>query len=462
MRIGPFSISWDKHRQTELTSKEDLGRFVSILSGDYSARNMITLFESIPEVFAPIDTIAAAVCSAEWQLRRLKDDEVIYDNKDWNRLYERPNWKQDWSKFIYNSVVYKYSTGNRYLWAYVPETLTIKLANVANLWSLPPQYTTAKVKANRPNFLQASSAADLVDYYDFASDLADKLRIHPDQVVHDTYLDISLDHRGDILRGETPLIACEYPMSNLCAVYEARNVIYVKRGSLGFIVSKKGDASGLQALTKSEKEELLKDYHSTYGLKRGKSPVSITSLPVDFIKTGLSIKELEPFTETDASSDAIYAVLRVPRELKPRSQGATYENQKQASRGLYTKVAIPEAMQLAASISKLLKLADAGFYLFPCFDKIEDLQENKKEKSDVDWRNNETYRVRFLHGVITLNDWIAQTGGEPVTGVALYDKRIMEMDETELAIVKAVLSLKSASDNNQNNNNGNETNNQGN
>ena len=47
-------------------------------------------------------------------------------------------------------------------------------------------------------------------------------------------------------------------MSNLIAVYEARNVIYVKRGGLGFIVSKKTDATGSIALTDDEKEQLLK------------------------------------------------------------------------------------------------------------------------------------------------------------------------------------------------------------
>ncbi|MBS1988746.1 phage portal protein [Candidatus Dependentiae bacterium] len=459
MRIGPFNISWGyKQLESQNAWKQDLGKYISCLSGGYAAANMIKLFESIPEVFAPIDTIAGAVCAAEWQLRRIKDDEVVYDNKVWNQLYNKPNWKQDWKKLVYNAIVYKYVTGNRYIYAYVPETLTVKMANVVNLWLLPPQYTTTRIKPNRPNYLQATGASDLVEYYDFQAG-RDRLKIAPENILHDAFVDINpaVYENGiaaDFLEGVSPLIACHYPMSNLMAVYEARNVIYVKRGSLGFLVSKKGDASGLMALTKTEKEELLKDYHNTYGLKHGKSPIAITSLPVDFIRTGLSIQELEPFTETDASSDAIYAALRVPRELKPRSEGATYENQKQAKRGLFTNVAIPEAMQLAVLFSTILKLNDEGYYLYPSFDHVEDLQENKKEKSDVDWRNNETNRVRFQHGIITLDDWIVASGLE-ATNIPLYTKRIFEMTPEEQAMVKAIISVKGGGNSSGNANDGN-------
>lgn len=454
MRLGPVNfskhgITWSKslgswrHYINRALTEKELGEFQSVLTGGHAEANMITLFKSIPEVFAPVDTIAAAVCSCEWQLRRIEDDEVVYDNQYWNRIYERPNWKQDFSKLIYNAVVYKYVTGNRYFYAYVPDTMTIKLANVVNLWSLPPQYTEPVLRNERTNFLQATAASELLRYYDFNCG-RDRLKIHPDYVVHDTYLDIDFDDLGcSILKGISPFKACEMPMSNLMAVYKARNVIYVKRGALGFIVSRKSDASGMQALTKTEKEDLVKDYQDAYGLDGKKSTVAITSMPVDFIKVAMSIAELEPFKETEASSDAIYAVLRVPRELKPRSEGSTYENQKTAKRTLYTNVAIPEAVQIAVILSDLLKLSEIGYYLYPCFDKVDDLQENKKEKSDVDWRNNETLRVRFLHGIITLNEWIVAAGYTPITGVPIYEKRMFQMDEAEMAIVKAVISLKS-------------------
>lgn len=454
MKIGPLNISWNSEKRESYYSSQDLGKFVSCLVGGYSEENMIKLFMSIPEVFSPIDTIASAVCSANWELRRISDDEVVSNNSDWNALFERPNWKQDWRKLIYNAVVYKYTTGNRFIYTYIPESLAVKMKNIVNLFVLPSQYTAIKIKTERPNFLVAQSSNDLIEYYDFSAG-RDRAKIKPDYVIHEAFIDVKSDSLdADIVRGVSPLASCEYPMSNIMAVYEARNVIYVKRGSLGFMVSKVNDGTGLVALTPAEKKEALEDYANTYGLNRKKNLVGISRFPLEFIKTAMSISELEPFKETDASSDALYAALRVPRELKPRPEGATYENQQKAERRLYTHVAIPEANQLAALIGCACKLKELGLYLYPSFEHIEALQDDKKLESEVGWKNNETLRVRFLNGVITLNMWIVEAGYEAVTGVPLYDKRIFQMDENERAIIQAFIK---AGANQNANNNGNET-----
>jgi hypothetical protein len=63
------------------------------------------------------------------------------------------------------------------------------------------------------------------------------------------------------------------------------------------------------------------------------------------------------------------------------------------------------------------------------FDHVDALQENKKEKADVDKVTGDTYQQRFLNGVATLNEWIIATGGDKVTTNPLYDKRLLEMDE---------------------------------
>src|SRR5690606_3837531 len=119
----------------------------------------------------------------------------------------------------------------------------------------------------------------------------EQVRLKPDQITHETYLRTGEEvcYRDCRLKGVGPLQAAEKPISNLVAVYAARNVIYVKRGALGFIVTEQGDADGKQALTKIEKEELLKDFHDTYGLEADKSPVGLTRFPMSFIRTAMSI-----------------------------------------------------------------------------------------------------------------------------------------------------------------------------
>ena len=51
--------------------------------------------------------------------------------------------------------------------------------------------------------------------------------------------------------GRSRLDSQKYTVSNIIAVYEARNAIYVKRGALGLIVNQKKDADGTVAMKPS-------------------------------------------------------------------------------------------------------------------------------------------------------------------------------------------------------------------
>lgn len=445
--IGGLNVGWgsgvrysrEGNNHTYTLTDPNLGKFLSCLNGGYSEQNMLTLFCTIPEVFAPINEIAKRVAAANFQLKRKEDDEVVDNNEVWNKLRAAPNWKQTFDKLVYNATVYKYTCGNRYFYTYAPDLLKLKPQNISALWLLPPQFTNIKLKQTRPKFFNTTKPSDLIEAYEVKIGETTE-QIKPEYAIHDAYIDTSYGHNNERLKGHSPLVACEYPMSNLIAVYQARNVIYVKRGALGAIVSKKGDASGLISLTKPERKQLEEDFQGSYGLDGSRETVAITNQPVEYIRFGMSISELEPFDETRASAEAVYGALGVPAEMMPGKDN-TYENYKTAERGLYQNVAIPDAKEIARILTQLYHFDEDGLYICPDFSHIESLQENKKEKADVDFRNNETNRVRFLHGVITLNDWVIESGYDKVTN-ALYDKRVFEMTPEELETVKSVIGNK--------------------
>ena len=56
--------------------------------------------------------------------------------------------------------------------------------------------------------------------------------------------------------------------------------------------------------------------------------------------------------------------------------------------------------------------------------------------------------IQFTTGIITLNDWIAATGRQPVKGNALFDKRTAEMTEQELAIILPLLKIRATNNSN--------------
>src|SRR6187551_2296249 len=63
----------------------------NLLYGQYGRQNFIQLFYCLPEIFAPINEIASRVADATWQLRKSWNDEVDYNDPDFNRLFTKPN-----------------------------------------------------------------------------------------------------------------------------------------------------------------------------------------------------------------------------------------------------------------------------------------------------------------------------------------------------------------------------------
>ena len=396
----------------------DLGDFRSCLVGGYSEANMITLFETIPEVFAPVDIIASRVQNGIFQLKKLSTDEVVYDNKKWNQLTARPNWRQTWESFVYAAVVYKYVCGNRYFYSYLPSTLKKKLENITALWLLPPQYTEPKIKHDRPTIFTATNTADVVDYYHVTIP-GETDRISTELVYHDAFIHFSLEG-GNPLKGIGPLRSDELPMSNLIAVYQARNVIYTKRGSLGFIVSKKEDADGPVPLTPGEKDNIREEMQGTYGVTGGRDIVGVTDVPVDFVRIAMSIEELQPFEETYSSAAAIYGSLGVPRSFIPTKDGPTYTNGPADERKLYQDVIIKNGKEICQILNKVLGLEEIGCYADVSYDHIEVLQEDKKARADVDKLKSETAILQYEKGLITKNQLLVAIGQQAVTGGDVY------------------------------------------
>ena len=417
MTTGPtFSIS-----DPGLFLNNGFNGYVSVFAGTYSEANLVSLFLSIPEVFAPINEIASRVISGEFYIKDLKTGERVTDDKYLNRLLTRPNPYGSFTDLVYSWIAYKYVTGNGYLYANVPETLKFKYENISTLFALPSHQTTIKLKDFRTSYYSVTAETDIIERYEVLEPNGYFKKIAPEMVHHQRFVDMGTTIRGySSLKGVSPLLAAEKPMSNLVQVYEARNVIYLKRGALGMIVSRKSDESGNQALTKQEKEQLVADYHNTYGLTSGRSPIALTALPVDFVSIGMSIQDLQPFDETKADAAAIYGILQVPFDLAPKEEGSTFENTKQSEIRLYNNVVIGESEEFCNSFNQLLRLEASGLAMGVSFEHIDVLQEDAKRKSEVIASDTKTYRQQYIDGLITKNQYRLAVGQAPVDGEDFY------------------------------------------
>lgn len=403
----------------------------SLLYGDYGRQNFIQLFYALPEIFAPINEIASRVADATWQLKKSWNDEVDYSDADFNRLFSNPNPLMSFKQFVYQAVCYEYLTGANIEYFNRPSTLPNEYKNFLSWYNLPSD--KVKIKVNQQaDIYSATKISDLITGYEVGNRKFDVDNVLP-------FMNTDMLASQDVSKFRSPLCGARLAIKNLIPVYEARGVIYIKRGALGFLVSKKSDESGLVSLTKKEKEEAQENFQHTYGLNADKHQVGVTAAPVEFVKTSMSIQELQPFDETLADAVAIYATLKVPRHLVPSKDNSTFSNADADMKSFYANVIIPCANRYAQAWTT--KFNFDRRYIWADFSMIPELQENRKEKAATDKTMGAVWLERWQNGVCTLNDWCVSAELPKGSG-SIYEKKIFDLTPEELELAKNVLNLK--------------------
>lgn len=405
-----------------------------------AGHNFMQLFLTVPEVFFPIDFIASRISKAHFEIKRMKDDSVVWCNRRMSRILANPNCLMGWQDIVYEHFVYKLTTGNAFLRAAMSDAFAdgLKYKMCDHYWALPSNYVTIN-PARQACLYGICDKNDLIS--DYSLEITGGIVDIPTwQVWHDRDGVVSTDFGPSYLKATSRLMAAIKPISNLIAVYEARNVIYVKRGGLGFLVSQKRDAAGTAAMTPNEKRQVSEHLTKEYGLGAKQSPIGVSDVPMTFIRTNLSIQELQPFEETLEDAVKIASVFGIPRELVPSKDHSTYSNLTGAEKSYYTGVIIPMAKQFCDGLTTFLGLDKDGLYIDCDFSDVDCLQVGLKDAEEVKKMVNDRCKMQFDNGLITLNDWRAQIhesqieeGDDP-----LFSKLKFQMDEQELARVTKI------------------------
>lgn len=411
--------------------------------------NLLTLFGTVGEVLFPIDYLASRIAGAKFLLKKASDDSVVWNNEAFNSLIDRPNCLSSWQKLVYMHFVYKLTTGNSYIKCVVPEAFNTLRTPIykrcRNYWVLPPDKVKIVLKTYMPLF-GAAEKSDIIDYYQLQYGMNYTEQMSPDIIFHDHDGNIECCNQ-DFIKGRSKLLSVKMAIDNLIPVYKARNIIYVKRGAIGLIVSAMKDDTGTIAMTPEDKKNLREEYDKSYGVGDDQFPYAISGVPVDFIRTSLSIQELQPFEETLNDAIMIAGALGIPAELVPRKDRSTFNNQKTAEKGVYTSKVIPMAQRFSAEVTQMLGFDKDGLYIDVDFSHVDCLHEGKKESEEVNKIASERAMSEFTNGVITLNDYRARIG-ESRVGIPLFDKLLYEMNDSEKEIVKSILSITKTMSNN--------------
>ena len=412
------------------------------------SRNLLSLFESVPEVFFPIDYIASRIANANFQFKKVKDDSIVWNNKNLNQILLRPNCLMTWRQNVYQHFVYKLCLGNSFTRAAMSDSFSNveKWRYCSNYWELPADCVEVlPVLGSSIPLFGIADQDEIIDGYRLGYGILSTVNIPAYQIWHDRDGHVNYYSGSGFMKSRSRLFSQMKPISNLIAVYEARNVIYVKRGGLGFLINMKQDESGPIAMTSDEKKEILEQHYGKYGVGKNQLPYGLSDIPLSFVRTNLTIAELQPFDETLADAISIAGAYGIPAVLVPRKDQSTFSNQSTAEKSAYSSVIIPLAKQFCSEFTQFLGLESSGYYLDCDFSDVDCLQEGLKEAEEVKNNVNARCKDQFLSGLITYNDWRAQIG-ESKFKEPMFDKTLFEMSDQEREIVKQIFSLNTKSE----------------
>lgn len=410
------------------------------------------MYRCIPEVFFPIEYIASRIAGGNFILKKEKDDSVVWRNKTVNDFLNHPNCAFSWKEFVHDHFVWKLATGTSFIRAVT--AIDVDYRSVLAYWVLPSDRVQVRAPRQLIPLYDVSEITDLIASIDIMGAFGRQVEITPKQVMidRDGIATLLGDYNYNYMKAHSRLDSLRKNIANLLSVYDARNVIFTKRGGIGYIVSKKMDATGTDALTEAEKKQLVEQNAERYGIGKGQLPYGISDVPIDFVRTNLSIAELQPFDETLADAINIAGAYGIPAVLVPRKDQSTFSNQATAEKTVYASVVIPMAKEFCKMFTSFIGLDKSGLYLDVDFSDVDCMQDGMKTEEEVKKLVNDRCRQQFLDGLITLNDWRGQIGEAQIEEKdnPLFSKLKFDMTDVELEIINKIVQ------NQQNpNNNGN-------
>lgn len=252
------------------------------------------------------------------------------------------------------------------------------IAYINSLWVINPITSTYNPKKLIPaNPFDITSLADIIDSVD--TRLVNEFNIPATDIVFTSDNGFSfIDNNYS-----SPLQAAEKNINNLLMVYQARHNQYKNNGSAGLLTPKVRDNTEMASFVGSERQDIIDEMNMTDGIVGKKNFIGVAGIPLDFINTLGTIKDLMPFDETFENQIKIAGVYNVDKELLPKKDSSTFANQKDAERFLWQNTIKPYCYKVGKILNELLYI-DNNYTLRPNFDDVEVLQDDRKESLNSD------------------------------------------------------------------------------
>lgn len=338
--------------------------------------NESLLLKTTPQLNAVIYRRAKMVANGRW-IHYDRNDNVI-EKSPLVKFLNRPNPFQTGKEWMIQNSIQKSIYGNSL--AYILKGT--KLAPIPSaLWNLSPQYIT--IDRTGQIFNQTDENKIIEQYklnFDQTTGLS-QITFEPYEILHMNRQDID-----DPIMGASPLHALKMPISNIRASYGYRNVIMEEKGAIGILSNQSKGSSGALPLTEPERKAIDKAYSRNHGISERQRKIIMTNASLVWQPMSYPTKEMMLFEEVTDDFRIIIDFYGLDESLFAvggASGGVTYENKKEAKKGVYQDTIIPEGEDFALGMTTKLGLEEKGERLELDYSHVAVLQEDKKKEAEV-------------------------------------------------------------------------------
>lgn len=346
---------------------EKLGRYlfngnVFLPLEKYKEQNdnvLVEMYESIPEVAAPINYTIEKAASIKLVHQRKKGDKWIdIENSKVYDVLNTPNQYDNQDTIRKNWMLNYIVLGNSFLNYIKPAGFQY----VKQLYVFPSNIVTIKTNKNIYDFRQNE-----VTGYSIKLENGQTMTLSVDEIIHTRQQ--TLGKKG-YLRGRSKLMSAIYTSESLRANYEARVRIYEARGMMGILSPKNENV----VFRQEDAEAVQKKLIQKFGVTKNKDSVLTTSVPLKYTNTSPDIKGLMLNENKQQDYETVCSVLSFPPVLLI-NKTSTYNNISTAETMFYTNTCMPLNMLEAKAYEKAFRLP-ANERIVPDYSEIEALQKN--------------------------------------------------------------------------------------
>jgi hypothetical protein len=348
--------------------------------------NAFTLANSVAEIYFPVDFYADRISKLRFFIANKAGREIV--NSELNRFVsDSINPLFSFSDLVYQYVFSLLSDGNSINYLGVPSIYNnISVATIERWDVLQPNLVTIDEYSNT-SILNVSSWNEMIRkaYYDGGNVSRNQLEV--DQLAIHNY---GLKRRSDsYVLASSPLWGANKSIDVLLSVYSARYNVYANNGAAGYLSKKQTASSGtsldsaLANMDGSKRDDIVKDINDRHGLTGRRNIWGISGVPIEFVKTLASIRDLMPLEETLENAIKIASLFQIPPVLVPRKDQSTYDNQENAEANVWENGLLSMAKSVSKNLTQMFGIDKTGNKILFDTASVSALMENEMEVEEL-------------------------------------------------------------------------------